>query len=188
MSMGLLALTQGQQKKQPVKKRKQQQDGVDMQLLNQVAQLSLATAAQVQAARSTTVDVHIMDRDKQFTEECKAATKAYHDNVKGMSPEDKARQPPPHCIVWEAMCKHMLTNYEAETKMAVGKHVEEIAGAQVNKNWMICDQVKLCRVVPCFKKKQAKVEVSVTVGPPAHEAWTAMRAVLRGKLNAIPIC
>eukprot|EP00929_Paragymnodinium_shiwhaense_P088533 TRINITY_DN48859_c0_g1_i1.p1 TRINITY_DN48859_c0_g1~~TRINITY_DN48859_c0_g1_i1.p1 ORF type:complete len:220 (+),score=56.66 TRINITY_DN48859_c0_g1_i1:119-778(+) len=163
-------------------------EAMDNELLAQVAQLTLATAASVNTVRATTIDVYLVSRDTQVITDMKTAEKRYNESTKSMTPQQRAVAGPPHIMMWEQMCLSTVNGAGELPK----NHIEDLANqiTQINeragKIEFVAESVKMCRVSPCFDKKMAKLEVSCKPGSQAAMAWEQMKKILKVKFAAQP--
>eukprot|EP00929_Paragymnodinium_shiwhaense_P069884 TRINITY_DN35312_c0_g2_i1.p2 TRINITY_DN35312_c0_g2~~TRINITY_DN35312_c0_g2_i1.p2 ORF type:complete len:220 (+),score=49.72 TRINITY_DN35312_c0_g2_i1:267-926(+) len=161
---------------------------MDSDLLVQVAQLTLATAASVNTVRATTIDVYLVNRDTQVTTDMKTAGKRHNESTKGMTPQQRAVAGPPHVMMWEQLCLTTVKGAGEKPK----NHTEDLANQitqlseRAGKIEFVAESVKMCRVSPCFDKKMAKLEVSCKAGSQAAMAWERMKKIPNVKFTAQP--
>eukprot|EP00929_Paragymnodinium_shiwhaense_P060958 TRINITY_DN30432_c0_g1_i5.p2 TRINITY_DN30432_c0_g1~~TRINITY_DN30432_c0_g1_i5.p2 ORF type:complete len:165 (+),score=39.62 TRINITY_DN30432_c0_g1_i5:65-559(+) len=126
------------------------------------------------------MDTLLIPKQAQVCEDIKKATKDYSTKAQALPKEHKHTMGPPHIWVWQAL----LGNYTGNTSMdAQHEKVKEYlkginAVTPADKTNYIAEHVRFCRLTKCFDSSKQKIQVAVSTGTPAHEAWLILRAKL----------
>ena len=178
MDLGL-AVSPSSQPSQPNKRARSDKATLDMaKVLTLVTKLSLNSAQQMRAMRAILLDVYHVPAEHEVVTMGKAATQAFAEKAKGISPQEKdAQLGLPHVHLWNSILtvlKKHLAGPEAEN---LNKYLQDYQP----KGWKaVAAEVTHIKISKCYDKSFMKLEVHVKESTPQQMCLRPLQALVLG--------